>query len=486
MKILFISPEVVPFAKTGGLADVAGTLPKAIRKLGHDIRIFMPRYKKVDPEKWGLKLAVQGMEVELGARKETVDIYEARLPGSDLIVYFVESKHFAEREELYMVKGKDYPDNFEAFLVFCKAAIPFLKKIDWRPDIIHGSDWQSGTLILYLHELRKSDPFFKRTASVFSVHNIAFQGIFPKEKFALMNLPDTYLSEAGLGYWGKLSFIKAGFVYADVINSVSETYSKEIQTKEYGYGMEEILRKRSGDVYGIVNGLDYELWNPATDKNIIKRYSRMTLSLKLQNKLALQKEMKLPAEKEIPLIGMVSRLDVQKGFDILAEAIEEIMQLECQLVILGTGDPKYHELLTDMKHKYSKHIGIKLGFDAPLAQRIYAGSDMFLMPSKYEPCGLGQLISFKYGTIPVARKTGGLADTVHDFDAGTGEGNGFVFEEYSSTALLDAIKRAIEVYKNKSAWKELQEKVMEYDYSWDASAKKYISLYMKALDKVIK
>lgn len=472
MRIFFVSSEVVPFAKTGGLADVAGALPKAIKKLGHDIRVFMPRYKMIDPKKWDLRLAVQGVEG---------DIYEARMPGSDLIVYFAENEHFASRDELYMLEGKDYPDNAEAFLAFCKAAIPFLKEINWRPDIVHCNDWQSASICLFIHEQRKSDPFFQRTATVYSIHNMAYQGAFPEDKLSLMGVPE----ETDVMAWGKLLLTKAGFVYADVISTVSETYSKEIQTKEFGCGLEDLLQRRSKDIYGIVNGVDYELWDPATDKKIVKRYSRMTLSLKVQNKTALQKEMGLPA-KDVPLIGMISRLDVQKGFDILADGIEDLMQLECQVIILGTGDPNYHEVLQKIKQKYPERIGIKLGFDAVLAQKIYAGSDMFLMPSKYEPCGLGQLISFKYGTIPIARKTGGLADTVHDFDPESGEGDGFVFEEYSSKALLSAIKKAIEVYKDKSLWKKLREKVMDYDYSWDASAKKYVSLYMKAVDKVIK
>ncbi|MFH1347309.1 MAG: glycogen/starch synthase, partial [Candidatus Margulisiibacteriota bacterium] len=411
MKILFVSSEVVPFAKTGGLADVAGALPKAIRKLGHDIRVFMPRYKCVDPNK-----------------------------KSDVTVYFFESEYFAKREELYCIDGKDYPDNFEAFLAFCQAAPVFLKEIGWRPDVIHCNDWQSGPMVLSVHELRKTDPFFQRTAIVYSTHNMAYQGIFPGREIE--------------------NFAKVGFINADVISSVSETYSKEIQTRENGYGLEEFVKERSQDVYGIVNGIDYEIWNPATDQNLVKRYSKMTLSLRSENKNALQKEMGLKIDESIPLIGIVSRLDAQKGFDILAEAMEDIMQLNCQFCLLGTGDPRYHELFRDLKGKYSDKIGLKLGFDAALAQRIYAGSDMFLMPSKYEPCGLGQLISFKYGAIPIVRKTGGLADTVHDGQ------DGFVFEEYTSAALLEAIKRALEAYKNKAAWKKMQERVMEYDYSW--------------------
>lgn len=431
MKILFVSSEVVPFAKTGGLADVAAALPKAIHNLGHDIRIFMPRYRHVDPNQ-----------------------------KSDVKVYFFESEYFAKRDELYCIDGKDNPDNYQAFLGFCKGAIPLVKELDWRPDVVHCNDWQSGPLVQLIHKLRETDPFFKRCATVYSTHNMAYQGNFPGQEIE--------------------SFAKAGFVNADVINSVSETYAKEIQTPEYGAGLEDVVAKRSQDVYGIVNGVDYELWNPAKDPSIAKRYSKPTLSLKIQNKTALQKQMGLPVSENIPLIGITSRLDVQKGFDILFEAMGEIMKLDCQLVILGTGDPKYHELLAKVKQEYPEHIGGKLGFDAKLAQEIYAGSDMFLMPSKYEPCGLGQLISFKYGTIPIVRKTGGLADTVHDAK------NGFVFEEYSATALLGAIKRALEAYKEKAAWKKMQERVMDYDYSWDASAKKYVSLYVKALGKVIK
>ncbi len=428
MKILFVASEVVPFAKTGGLADVAGALPKAIHEFGHDIRLFMPAYKCVDQDQ-----------------------------GSGVPVYFFENEHFANREELYCTDGKDYPDNYQAFLLFCQAVLPFLKKMDWRPDIIHCNDWQTGPICLSLREAREADRFFKRTASVYSIHNMAYQGVFRDN----------------------INFARMGIADADVINSVSETYAKEIQAKEFGCGLEGEMQKRKNDIYGILNGIDKELWNPAADQNLAKRYSRMTLSLRLENKLALQKEMGLPPKEEIPLIGIVSRLDIQKGFDILAEAIEQIMQLGCQLIVLGTGDPKYHALLQEIKQKFPKQIGLKLGFNNPLAHRIYAGSDMFLMPSRYEPCGLGQLISFKYGAIPIVRKTGGLADTVSEPE------NGFVFKEYSSEALLGAVKRAVEAYKNKGNWKKMQEKVMEYDYSWTASAKKYISLYMKAINTVI-
>jgi starch synthase len=439
MKILFLSSEVVPFAKTGGLADVAGSLPIAIRKLGHDIRIFMPRYKFME------------------------EVSETTLRDSDVKVYFFEDPHFANRDSLYVKDGKDYPDNAEAFRAYCEAVIPFLQKINWLPDIIHCNDWQSAPVTFYIRKARE-EGIFQRTATVYSIHNMAYQG--PKIE-------------------GEESFAKIGILNADVINSVSETYAKEIQTKEYAAGLEDVMQERKEDIFGILNGVDYNLWNPATDKALVKRYSRNTLSLRPPNKIALQEEMGLLQDEKIPLLGITTRLDVQKGIDILAEALPGILELGCQIIILGTGDPHYHKILQELKQKYPKQMGLKLGFDAPLAQRIYAGSDMFLMPSRYEPCGLGQLISFKYGTIPIARKTGGLADTVHDYDAKTGKGDGFVFKEYSSEALLYTVKRAIEIFKDQKIWKRMQERVMEYDYSWDASAKRYISLYMKALDKVI-
>ena len=459
MKILFISSEVVPFSKTGGLADVAGSLPIALKEIGHDIRIFTPRYKNV--ERAGF------------------------LPDSEVPVYFYEDeKNFGSRQELYQVAGVDYPDNLERFVAFCQAALPYVMQIGWKPDIVHCNDWQSALVIAYLKLRYQDNDFFSRTATVYSTHNVGYLGMFPKEKLRLTGLGPEVFTPEGLEFWGNLALTKAGFVYADVINTVSETYAKEIQTEEFGHGLDGLLRARSQDVYGIVNGIDYDIWNPATDKHIPKRYSPATLSLKVENKLELQKQNNLPQNKEIPVIGMITRLADQKGFDILAGALDAIMKENCQLIILGTGDKKYHDLLLKAKQKYPERIGVNLTFDAILAELIYSGCDLFLMPSRYEPCGLGQLISFKYGTVPIVRKTGGLADTVHDFDPKTGEGEGFVFENYTSEALLKAVKRAIGTFKKKTVWKPLQEKDMGLDYSWDASAKRYVSLYMKALAKI--
>ncbi|MBU0671708.1 MAG: glycogen synthase GlgA [Candidatus Margulisbacteria bacterium] len=469
MKILIVSSEVVPFAKTGGLADVAGALPKALKELGHDIRVFMPRYKKVDPQKYGL-------------RKMSEEIWEGKIPDSEVTVYFYENeKYFGGRDELYQVKGVDYEDNLERFAAFCQATPRLLKALNWTPEIIHCNDWQSALIAAYVK--LGSEPIFSRTGVVYSIHNMGYLGLFPKEKLSATGLGWDQFSSDKLEFWGKIALTKAGFVYADVINTVSQTYAKEIQTEEYGHGLNGLIRHRSQDVYGIVNGLDYDVWNPATDKNIPQRYSAGSLLGKAANKAALQKQNGLPQKKQTPVIGMITRLADQKGLDILAGALDEIMELKCQFVVLGAGDPQYHELLKQAKQKYPDYIGANLKFDAMLAQLIYAGSDMFLMPSRYEPCGLGQLISFKYGTVPIVRKTGGLADTVHDFISKTGEGDGFVFQEYSSAALLDAVKRALAVYKKKALWKKLVEKVMDYDYSWGASAKHYEALYARAMSK---
>ncbi|MBU0630572.1 MAG: glycogen synthase GlgA [Candidatus Margulisbacteria bacterium] len=472
MRILYVSSEVVPFAKTGGLADVAGALPKALKRIGHDVRVFMPRYKMVDPEKYNLT-------------KIFPNIYEGKIPGTEVIVYlFDDPAFFGDREGLYQQNGVDYPDNLERFSAFCRAAFPLLKELNWRPDIIHGNDWQSALIIALLKKAYKDDPFFVRTATVYSIHNMAYLGLFPKEKLLFTGLGWDLFKPDGLEFWGEISLSKAGIIFADVISTVSENYAKEIQTTEYGAGLDGLLRARTQDVFGIINGLDYEIWNPATDPNIVKRYSPATIFLKADNKIELQRRNKLPENKDIPVLGLVTRLADQKGLDILSEALEEILAMDCQMVILGTGDPKYHALLTEEHEKFPKKLAVNLEFDAMLAELIYAGADLFMMPSRYEPCGLGQLIGFKYGTIPIVRRTGGLADTVGDFDQRVGKGEGFVFEKYSSAALIDAVKRAVAVYKQKELWETLQKRVMNLDYSWDASAKKYIALYLKALKKI--
>jgi len=473
MKILITSPEVVPFAKTGGLADVAGALPKALKILGHDVRVILPKYQMVDKGNFDLNKIYDSIKIQIMDRIEYADIYEAVIPGTNVIAYFVANEKYFGRSGLYQEKGVDYPDNLERFTFYSKAVLELIKKMDWKPDVVHANDWQSALSIMYVKTILKNDPFYEDIATVYSIHNMGYQGIFPSEQMPITGLGYEYFTPDSLEFFGKIALTKAGFIYADVINTVSEQYSHEIQTPEFGYGLDGLLRARAKDVYGIINGLDYELWNPETDAYIVKKYGPRSLDAKAENKKALQKVNGIP-QKDVPLIGIISRLADQKGFDILAQDIENIMHLNLQIVLLGTGEPKYHELFLEMKKKYPEHIGVNLGFDAALAQLIYAGSDMFLMPSRYEPCGLGQLISYKYGTIPIVRKTGGLADTVTD------NVTGFVFEEYSAAALNDAIKRAVAAFSDRKKWKDLMVKVMRLDYSWNASAKKYVELYKKA------
>jgi starch synthase len=468
MKILFVSSEVVPFAKTGGLGDVAGALPKALKELGHDIRVFMPRYKSISPRKLGLK-------------KIADEIYEGKIPASDVTIYFFENKdYFGGRDGLYQENGQDYKDNLERFTAFCQGALKFIKQIKWQPDIIHCNDWQTGLIPAYL-KLRH-DPFFSKTAAIYSIHNLGYLGVFPKEKLPLTGLGWEQFTPEKLEFWGSISLAKAGLVYADKISTVSKKYAEEIQTEEFGHGLHGLIRLRNQHVTGIVNGLDYKIWDPQFDPNIPKRYSADSIGDKKINKRQLQAEYNLVQNEHIPVVGMISRLADQKGLDILGEALEGIMQLDCQLIVLGTGDPKYHRLLEKAKMKYPQHLGLHLKFDGALAQLIYAGSDMFLMPSRYEPCGLGQLISFKYGTVPIVRETGGLADTVDDFNAQTGWGSGFTFKNYNAKDLLAAIKRGVRAFKNIDTWETLQQRIMGYDYSWAVSAKAYESLAREAIE----
>jgi len=484
MKILFVSPEVVPFAKTGGLADVAGALPKAIKELGHDIRIILPKYLMVDEKKFKLKSTGISFDLKVGSSTDKAEIFEASIPGTDVIVYFVSCDKYFARKELYTEKGQDYPDNAERYIFFSKAVLEFLKLKEWQPDVIHLNDWQTSMIAAYIKT--QKDPFYARTCTVYSIHNMAYNGAFPKEKFEATGLAWTFFEDGRMSEWDQFVLAKVGFSFADVVSTVSETYSKEIQTQEFGYGLEHAAKARSKDMYGILNGVDYSLWDPSKDKHIVRRYSQATISLKDPNKAELQKKYNLPVSESIPLLGIVTRLCDQKGIDLLCEIVDDIANFGAQIVVLGTGEPKYHDMLTNSKKKAPDKVGLKLGFDAALAQLIYAGCDMFLMPSKYEPCGLGQLISFKYGTIPIVRKTGGLADTVQDINVESGDGNGFVFEQYSSYAFLESVKKAIEAYKHKPLLNAVKRRIMGYDYSWQSSAKKYISLYMKALDKIRK
>lgn len=485
MKILVAASEVVPFAKTGGLADVVGSLPKFFLALGHDTRVILPKYKIIDEKKLNLKKVTE-VSVQIKNTEKIGSIYKAFLQDTKVIVYFIDNDEYYNRDSLYIDKNTnhDYEDNAERFIFFSRAILEFIKKIDWQPDCIHCNDWQTGLIPVYLKTIYKDDPFYKPIATAFTIHNLAYQGIFPKDCLDVAGISFDLFTPDKLEFWGNVNFMKAGLVYSDVLNTVSERYSLEIQTAdEFGRGLEGVLRYKRDSLYGIINGVDYDEWNPEKDEFIASKYDLSNIRKKMKNKSALVEENGLPFVKNVPLIGLISRLDDQKGFDILTEVIDEIMNLELQFVLLGTGDKKYHENFIKIKEKYQQKVGINLKFDNRVAHLIYAGSDYFLMPSKFEPCGLGQLISFRYGTIPIVRATGGLYDTVEDFDVLTSKGTGIVFTEYSGRALLGSIRRALDIYNNKKAYAKLIINAMIQDFSWENSARKYITLFQKAIEK---
>ncbi len=486
MKIAFVSSEVVPFAKTGGLADVAGSLPIALKQQGHEVCVFMPRYKCVDKRKFGLETVTKRVRLRLGKATKEFNLYKTVLPGSDVPVYFIDKDSYFNREGLYLTQGQDFSDNAQRFHYFSLAVLESLKVLGWPVDILHCNDWQTGMIPLYLKTVLAEDPFFRQTTSVYTIHNLAYQGLFNQEILSELGLPDHLFHPDYLEFWGKVNFSKAGLVYADTLSTVSDRYSREIQTSEFGCGLDGLLSKRAQDLLGVVNGLDYQLWDPQNDPKIPVQYGFDNLELKQESKKALLEASGLPYRADCPVIGIISRLADQKGFDILAGAIDRILTEDVQLVLLGTGEAKYHELFSDLDRRYPDRIKSHLKFDAVLAQLIYAGSDLFLMPSLYEPCGLGQLISLRYGTVPVVRETGGLADTIVDADLSSETGNGFVFSDYSADALFQTVNRAITCYhQDPVRWKGLQRVGMANDFSWTASAKVYTQIYQKTQEKAL-
>lgn len=488
-KICYVSSEVVPFAKTGGLADVAGALPVELKDLEQDVRVMMANYKSINERKFVLREVIRLKEVKVNLGNETkiVDGKTAFLPNSKVHVYFLHIPEYFDRKDLYVdpATGKDYEDNAERFAFFSMSVLETLKLLFWQPDIIHCNEWQTALIPFYLKTHYKDDEFFKNTRTVLSLHNLAYQGSFSLNKAAKIGIDSQFVKKDGeFEHYGSLNLLKGGILFSDVLNTVSEKYAEEITTDpEYGAGFEKILSLRRDDIYGILNGVDYSNWNPETDNLIPKNYSIDSLHNKEKNKIALCNQNNLPFDEKIPLIGIISRLADQKGFDLIAEVVNDIFSLDIQFVLLGTGDPKYHKLFEKLAKKYPKKLAVNLRFDNKLAHLIEAGADMFLMPSKYEPCGLNQLYSLKYGTVPVVRETGGLADTIQDFDQKNGTGNGFTFKNYNSQELLETIKRALQIFPEKKLWHKIQITGMKQDYSWLQSARKYLDLYEKAMMK---
>jgi len=476
MRIVFATPEMVPFAKTGGLADVAGTLPQEIQAMGHEVACFLPKYKKVDASRWPLVLVLDRLQIPVGSEAEPGRVFRYDHP-SGMKVYFMDQPEYFSRDELYGTAMGDYPDNDRRFVFFQRGVLEALRKLGTKADVIHCHDWQTGLIPTYLKTLYANDPFFTKTKTIFTIHNLAYQGNFPPDSLAITGLSWDEFGLERLEFYGKVSFLKGGLVYSDELTTVSPRYAEEIQTKEYGCGMEGVLQTRRNNLAGIVNGIDPEEWDPEKDPDIPTHFGPKKIEGKAANKAGLQKENRFKVDDRIPLLGIVTRLADQKGLDILTPAVEGFMKRGLQLVLLGTGEDKYHQIFRDLGKKYPYQIGAHILFDAKLAKRIYAGSDIFLMPSRYEPCGLGQLISFRFGTVPLVRETGGLADTVEDFDPRKGEGTGFVFKEHSTKAFLEALDRALEVYRDQRLWLKLMKNGMKCDFSWRSSAKQYVELY---------
>lgn len=483
MQILFCASEVSPFAKTGGLADVTGSLPASLQKLGCDVRIFMPLYRGVRNGSGSLDLLARDIVVPVGVHDYHVYIWEGRTE-TGIPIYFLEKDEFFDRSFLYgsPVRG-DYEDNSERFIVFSRAVNQLCLALDWYPSIFHLHDWQTGLVAPYFQLNWRYDPNFFLSGTVLTIHNIAYQGLFPAGVFSLTQLPASAFSIAGMEFWGQCSFLKAGLVYSDFLTTVSPRYSREIQTPLFGFGLEGLLKERRDSLAGILNGIDTRAWDPETDPLIPANFSSEDLSGKRICKQALCAELGFPPRLDRPLLGMIGRLATQKGFDLLEKILPDLMELPVNFVILGTGDASIEENLKDTAALFPERLKVLFEFDEKLAHLIEAGSDIFLMPSRYEPCGLNQMYSLRYGAIPVVHATGGLDDSVIDVDREPASGTGFKFYKYEPQSFLDAVNSAVRMFDNEDKWLEIQRRAMVQDFSWDRSAREYIGIYEKTLAK---
>ncbi|HUV86282.1 MAG TPA: glycogen synthase GlgA [bacterium] len=482
LKVVLVVSEAVPFAKTGGLADVAGSLPKALAKVGAKPALIMPYYKEVARGGFGEK-RVGRLEVPVGANKITTNVYATVIPDTDIPAFFLGYDPYFYRDGLYQERGIDYPDNAERFTLLCRGALELMLAENMHPACINVHDWQTGLIPVYIKDHYAEE--FAGTGTLLTIHNTGYQGNFDKKYFPITNVSWNRFGMDDMEFFGQFSFLKAGVVHADVINTVSDRYAEEIQTPEFGFVMDGVLRQRRADLHGVLNGIDYAIWNPKKDPHITANYRAENLKGKTLCKQMLEKENGFTFENKKALVGIVSRLADQKGFDILVDGIDSILQLPCRYVLLGTGDRKYHRLFEEVAKRHPKKFSAHLVFDDAMAHRIYAGSDMVLMPSRYEPCGLGQMIAMAYGTVPVVRGTGGLADTVIDADYNKREGVGFAFGPYTGRAMVEALERALVAYGRPRRWRNIIRHGMAKDFSWERSARAYMKLYRMAKKKKI-
>jgi starch synthase len=477
MHIVFAASECVPFSKTGGLADVVGALPRALVNAGHQVSVYVPRYRQTkltDPQ-----TVVRSITIPFDDHYRFCSVVSAG-NHSGVRFYFIEYPPFFDRDALYGTSAGDFPDNAERFALFSRSVLE-ASKILGVPHVFHCHDWQSALIPILLRTQYAEDPAFRDVASVFTIHNMGYQGLFSPDTLPLLTLPWDLFTISKMEFFGNVNFLKGALAYSDFITTVSRKYSQEIQTTEFGFGLEGVLRDRAATVTGILNGVDYDEWSPQTDKFIVARYSPDDLAGKAQCKQDLLAAFGVTgADLKLPVIGIVSRFAAQKGFDLIAQIMDRLAREEMIVIALGNGDRQYEEMFTRLQKQFPQKIAVKVAYDNSLAHKIEAGSDMFLMPSKYEPCGLNQIYSLKYGTVPIVRATGGLDDTIEPWDARSGRGTGFKFSDYSGESLLLTIKDALKAFRDQPSWRNLMRNGMHKDFSWNASAKEYVRIYERA------
>jgi starch synthase len=476
MRILMVASEAIPFAKTGGLADVVGALPRALVRLGHDVDVVMPRYRGITAGELDKPLTVA-----LGRQIGEAAVYTAVNNG--VRTAFIDQPAYYDRDYLYGAGGHDYPDNPERFAFLAQAALNWAAGNGQAYDAFHAHDWQAGLVPVLAGQMFRTQASPTRVPTVFTIHNLAYQGVFDASWLPRLGLGWDLMRIDAMEYWGRVSYLKAGIVFSRLLTTVSPTYAAEIQTPEYGAGFDGILRERADDLVGILNGIDYDQWDPARDPALPEPFTSTRLETKAAAKRAVLTAFNLPVTDETmtrPLVGLISRLVDQKGFDLLAAIADELPRVGATFVLLGSGERRYEDLWLGLAARHPDRIGARIGFDEGLAHLIEGGADLFLMPSRFEPCGLNQMYSLRYGTVPLVRATGGLADTVRNFDPQTGAGTGFTFDEYSPQALLGTLRWALGVFQDRQTWKRIQVAGMQQDYSWDASARRYVEVYERA------
>jgi starch synthase len=477
MQIVFAASECVPFSKTGGLADVVGALPPALAALGHDVAVYLPHYRQT--KLTNPRTLLRSITVPYDDHYRFCSVLDGGT-HSGVKFYFIDYPPYFDREQLYGTPSGDYPDNAERFAMYSRAVLE-ASKIIGPPDVFHCHDWQSALVPIMLRTLYAEDPGLRESACVFTIHNMGYQGKFPPDTLPLLMLPWDLFTIDKMEFYGEVNFLKGALVFSDYITTVSRKYSQEIQTADYGFGLEGVLRARAATVTGILNGVDYEVWSPEKDTFIAAKYSANDLSGKQVCKKDLLAAFGIPnADISLPVIGIVSRFAGQKGFDLIAQIMDRLAREDMIVVALGTGDKPYEELFRRLNKAFPQKVAVKIGFDNALAHKIEAGSDMFLMPSRYEPCGLNQIYSLKYGTVPVVRATGGLDDTIENWDARTGRGTGFKFSDYTGEALLSTIRTALSAYRDRTGWQTLMRNGMVKDFSWNNSAREYVRVYERA------